>query len=321
MSQDSTPKIDLLEADAAEVLIIIDNYVDVLLPHGPQVERPALAKNGQIPSSTLLAEHGLSLLITMERQGRSHQVLLDAGYTQVGVPHNLDMLGISLTGLEAIVLSHGHMDHFGSLPEVVRRVGRPVTLVAHPDALEGQRFRKTPFGDLVAFPKLSAEQLSAAGAEIVLPQEPYLAASKMWAATGQVPRTTDFEQGMPGAMKDYGQGPVPDPMADDMAIVLNLKDKGLAVISGCAHAGIVNTVRHAVQMTGVDRVYAVIGGFHLGGPAMEPIIDATVRELKAYDPQIVMPMHCTGRNAQAEIERAMGPAYVVSSVGSRVILA
>ena len=321
MSQDSTPKIELLEADAAEVLIVMDNYVDLLLPNGPRVERPVLAKNGRIPSTTLLAEHGLSLLISMERQGRTHQVLLDAGYTQVGVPHNLDMLGVSLTGLEAVVLSHGHMDHFGSLPEVVRRVGRPVTLVVHPDALQGQRYRKTPFGDLVAFPKLSAEQLTAAGAQIVLSQEPYLASSKMWAATGQVPRITDFEHGMPGVVKDYGQGLVPDPLADDMAIVLNLKDKGLAVISGCAHSGIINTVRHAVQMTGVDRVHAVMGGFHLGGPSMEPIIDATVRELKAYGPQIVMPIHCTGRNAQAEIERAMGSAYVVSSVGSRVILA
>jgi 7,8-dihydropterin-6-yl-methyl-4-(beta-D-ribofuranosyl)aminobenzene 5'-phosphate synthase len=316
----SPARIGLMEADAVQVFVIMDNYIDLLLPGGARVERPALAKDGVIPSDTLLAEHGLSLLITVRRGVESTQVLLDAGYSQVGVPHNLDMLGVSLKDVEAVVLSHGHMDHFGALPEVVRRVGRPVPLVVHPEALAGKRFRKTPAGVIDRFPPLPAEELDAAGAILTWAKEPYLAPSALWAASGGVSRTTEFEKGMPGALMDTGDGMVPDPLADDMAIIINLKDKGLVVISGCAHAGIINTVRHAIQLTGQDKVHAVIGGFHLSGAAFEPIIGRTVEELKAWHPQVVMPMHCTGRKAQAALEKDLGPAFVVASVGAKLSL-
>ncbi len=316
----NSPRLELLEADAAEVLVLMDNYSDVLLPGGGRVERPPLARDGAIPADTLLAEHGLSLLITAHRGGDSAQVLLDAGYSQVGVPHNLDLLGVDLGGLEAVVLSHGHMDHFGALPQVLERVGRPLPLVVHPAALEGRRYLQIPTGARVAFPPLAAETLTAAGAELTWAEEPYLPSSRLWAASGAVPRVTDFEKGMPGALKDTGQGPAPDSMPDDMAIVLRLKGKGLAVISGCAHAGIVNTVRHAQALCGEEKVHAVIGGFHLGGPAFEPIIGRTVQELKAMAPEVVMPMHCTGRKAQAALEEAFGQAFALSSVGTTLHL-
>lgn len=312
--------VQLLEADSAQVLVLMDNYSDLLLPGSQRVQRPDLAKDGQILPTTLLAEHGLSLLITIERAGEASQVLLDAGYSQVGLPHNLDLLGISLTEVEAVVLSHGHMDHFGALPQVLQRVGRPVPLVLHPAAAEQNRFRKTPDGQLQKFSPLPLEELKAGGAELTWAEEPYLAPSRLWAATGGVKRGTDFEKGMPGALKDQGQGLKPDPLADDMAIVLNLKNKGLAVISGCAHAGIVNTVRHAVEMTGCEKVHAVIGGFHLSGAAFEPIIGRTVDELKVWQPKVVMPMHCTGRKAQAALEHGLGDAYVLASVGANLRL-
>jgi 7,8-dihydropterin-6-yl-methyl-4-(beta-D-ribofuranosyl)aminobenzene 5'-phosphate synthase len=314
------PSIKLLEADSADVLVLMDNYIDLLLPDSERVQRCGLAKDGQIPSTTLLAEHGLSLLITIQQGGDSTQVLLDAGYTDVGVPHNLDLLGVSLTGVEAVVLSHGHMDHFGALPEVLRRVGRKVPLVLHPAALEGTRYRKAPDGQMDRFPVLPVAELKDAGAEIIYAEKPYLSASRLWAATGGVKRTTDFEKGMPGALKELDGELEPDPMADDMAIVIDLKDKGLAVISGCAHAGIVNTVRHAISITGRDKINAVIGGFHLSGAAFEPIIGRTSQELMSWEPQVVMPMHCTGRKAQAALESALGDTYVVASVGTTLSL-
>jgi 7,8-dihydropterin-6-yl-methyl-4-(beta-D-ribofuranosyl)aminobenzene 5'-phosphate synthase len=314
------PSIKLLEADSAEVLVLMDNYIDLLLPDSERVQRYGLAKDGQIPSTTLLAEHGLSLLITIHKNGDSIRVLLDAGYTDVGVPHNLDLLGLSLEGVEAVVLSHGHMDHFGALPEVLRRVGRTVPLVVHPAALEGTRYRKTPDGQMDKFPQLPVAELKDAGAEITYAEKPYLSPSRLWAASGGVKRTTDFEKGMPGALKELEGGLEPDPLADDMAIVIDLKDKGLAVISGCAHAGIVNTVRHAISITGRDQVHAVIGGFHLSGAAFEPIIGRTAQELMAWQPQVVMPMHCTGRKAQAALESALGVTYVVASVGTTLNL-
>ncbi len=316
MDADQAARIELTPLDAAEILVLIDNFSDVLLPGGERVERPALAKEGLIPRDTLLAEHGLSLLITSHAGGRSSRVLLDAGYSPLGVPHNLDLLGVSLQGLEAVVLSHGHMDHFGALPEVLRRVGRPVPLVMHPAAMGGARFLKHPQAGRMRFPELPLDDLLAAGAQPAWSPGPYLGQGGLWAASGEVARTTGFETGMPGAVRDDGGGEQPDLLSDDMYLVLHLKGKGLAVISGCAHAGIVNTVRHAREITGVEKVFAVIGGFHLTGPAFEPIIEQTIAELKAFGPQVVMPMHCSGRRAQAALESAMAGQYVLSSVGT-----
>jgi 7,8-dihydropterin-6-yl-methyl-4-(beta-D-ribofuranosyl)aminobenzene 5'-phosphate synthase len=316
MPNSKTGKVALTPVDGVEVLVVIDNYSDVLLPSQGPAQRPPLAAGGEIPRDTLLAEHGLSLLITARTSEQESRVLLDAGYSAVGVPHNLDRLGVSLKGLEAVVLSHGHMDHYGALTEVLRRVGAPLPLVLHPAAASGKRYLNHPVAGTKRFPSLPLDEFTGAGAEPVWAEEPYLGRGGLWAASGEVSRTTDFETGMPGATRDDGAGQVPDPLADDMCLILNLQDKGLVVISGCAHSGIVNTVRHAKALTGVDQVYAVIGGFHLTGPVFEPIIGRTITELEALAPQVVMPMHCSGHRAQVALEAAMGERYVLSSVGT-----
>ncbi len=316
MSSNPTARLALTPVESAEVLVVIDNFSDVLLPGGKRVERPALARDGLIPRETLLAEHGLSLLITARAGGRSCRVLLDAGYSSLGVPHNLDLLGVSLDDLEAVVLSHGHMDHFGALAEVLRRVGGPLPLVLHPAAAGGGRYLNHPRAGKMRFPDLPLDEFTAAGAQPVWAAEPYLGRDGLWAASGEVARTTKFETGMPGAVRDQGGGEEPDTLPDDMFIVLNLAGRGLAVISGCAHAGIVNTVKYAQEITGINEVFAVIGGFHLSGPAFEPIIDQTIAELKAFSPEVVMPMHCSGRRAQAALEAEMTDQYVLSSVGT-----
>lgn len=320
MDNPKDARINLTPLDSAEVLVVIDNFSDVLLPGDERIKRPALAQEGRIGRETLLAEHGLSLLVTANVDGRSSRVLLDAGYSASGVPHNLDLLGVSLEGVEAVVLSHGHMDHFGALPEALRRVGRPVPLVMHPAAVGGKRYLKHPLAGNMRFPEVPLDELTAAGGQTVWAEGPYLGEYGLWAASGEVARTTSFETGMPGAVRDDGDGEKPDTLPDDMYLVLNIKDKGLAVISGCAHAGIVNSVRHARQITGVDQVYAVVGGFHLTGPAFEPIIDRTIEELSSFGPEVVMPMHCSGRRAQAALESAMPGQYVLSSVGSVLCL-
>jgi 7,8-dihydropterin-6-yl-methyl-4-(beta-D-ribofuranosyl)aminobenzene 5'-phosphate synthase len=153
-----------------------------------------------------------------------------------------------------------------------------------------------------------------------LSADAYVSDSGLWAATGSIDRTTDFEKGMPAAVMEAGGEIVPDPVAEDQAVVLHLADKGLVVISGCAHAGIVNTVRHARRMTGVDRVHAVVGGFHLGGSHFEPIIEPTIAALQALDPDVVVPMHCTGRRATNRLQAVFGPKFGLSSVGTTLRL-
>jgi 7,8-dihydropterin-6-yl-methyl-4-(beta-D-ribofuranosyl)aminobenzene 5'-phosphate synthase len=317
----SQAAVELKPADAVEILVLMDNYSDVLLPSTARAARPPLAPGGQIPSTTLLAEHGLSLLITARADAGTSQLLLDAGYTEVGVPHNLDLLRVSLSGLEALVLSHGHMDHFGALGAVLRRVGPGVPVVAHPAAVEGSRYLERPGGaGRARFADIPPDVVACLGERLVLTPGPYVSRSGLWATTGEVTRETAFEKGMPGALRERGGRMVPDQLEDDLAVILHVKGKGLVIISGCAHAGIVNTVRRAQSLTGVERLYALVGGFHLGGPAFAAAVGPTVEAIRALSPQVLVPMHCTGRAAAHRMEEAFGETFILSSVGTTLRL-
>ncbi len=311
----------LTPVEEVEIVTLMDNYSDVLLPGGGKVTRPTLAKGGKIPTDTLLAEHGLSQLVQVRADGRTCSVLFDTGYSPVGVLHNLARLGLDLKGIEAIVLSHGHMDHTGSLKTILKTLEHPVPLVVHPEAFEKDRFLGLPDGTQIQFPHtLDREELTDLGADITLSAEPVFLCGNALLVTGQVPRKTDFEKGFPGAFLMRDGKRETDAIWDDQSMVLHLNQKGLVVISGCAHAGIVNTVRYAQKITGVNRVYAVIGGFHLSGQAFEPIIEQTVAELKKLDLEIIVPMHCTGWKATERFREAFPDSFVLNSVGSRFTL-
>ena len=136
--------------------------------------------------------------------------------------------------------------------------------------------------------------------------------------TGEVDRTTEFEKGMPIHQALRGGDWEPDPLIlDDQAAVLHVRDKGLVVLTGCGHAGIVNIVRYAKKLTGIDEVYAVIGGFHLTGGLFEPIIPQTIAALVAESPAIVVPAHCTGWKAVHRLASELPDAFVPNSVGTR----
>ncbi len=311
----------LTPVDEVELVTLMDNYSDVLLPSGGVVTRPTLAHGGEIPTDTLLAEHGLSQLVRIGTNSEIWSVLFDTGYSPVGVPHNLARLGLDLKEIEAIVLSHGHMDHTGSLKALLKTLDRQVPLVVHPEAFQNDRFLRLPDRRELHFPQpLDQAQLAELGAEIIHSGEPVSLFKNSLLVTGQVPRNTDFEKGFPGAFLVKNGKEEPDAIWDDQSMVAHLKDKGLVVISGCAHAGIINTVQYARELTGVDTVYALIGGFHLTGPAFEPIIDRTVAELKKLDPKVIVPMHCTGWKAIQKISEAFPEGFVLNSVGSRITL-
>ncbi len=286
-----------LEAvDRVEMLTLVDNYVDVLLAGGPGFTRAGLVRKGEgeIPRHTLMAEHGLSLLITVYRDGVSHAVLLDTGYNSATMLHNMDYLNVDPANIEAVVLSHGHMDHSGGLHPLLEKLGRTVTVVAHPDVFR-HRFLVRPQLGKLSFPVTAdKENFRKLNAEFVDASGPVFLADNTILTTGEVPRTTGFEKGMPGAFLEEGGEMVPDSIRDDQAVLIKLAGRGLVVISGCAHAGIINSIRYAKQLTDESRVAAVIGGFHLSGSDMEPVIDSTLSELKQLSPDLIMPMHCTG---------------------------
>jgi 7,8-dihydropterin-6-yl-methyl-4-(beta-D-ribofuranosyl)aminobenzene 5'-phosphate synthase len=313
----------LKEVDRVEVLTLMDNYTDVLLKDTDIITRPHTSKGGRIETDTFLAEHGLSLLISVQKGQERHTILFDAGYTSIGVPHNLKKLGIDIrnTGLECIVISHGHMDHTGALYPVLDMLDSPIPLIVHPGVFFSPRYVVRDDGSRDMFPDtLVKSDLEKHGAEVRESKGPSLIADNTILVTGEVERTTDFELGFPNALMERDGDLVKDPISDDQSIVINLKDKGLVLISGCAHAGIINTLLYARKITGLDNVQMILGGFHLSGPVFEPIIERTITELKKADPEVIVPMHCTGWKAIKRISEAFPSEFCLNSVGSRFTL-
>ncbi len=313
--------VSIKPAERVEITTLIDNYVDLLLPPSEIVTRPPLAKGGNILADTLLAEHGLSLLITIYSGGRKNTILFDTGYTKVGVPHNMELLGVNSEAIEAVVISHGHMDHTGALYPILDKMPGRIPLVLHPGAFVYPRYTAAPDGSKRLWPRtLVRDDLKQKNVELVESKTPTLIADDRIMVTGEVERKTGFEKGMPNALLEKDGKFVHDPITEDQAIVVKLKDKGLVVISGCAHAGIVNTVMFAQKTTGEEKVHAVLGGFHLSGPFFEKIHDDTIRELKNMDPEVIVPMHCTGWKAVQRFQKEFSSRFVLNSVGSMITL-
>ena len=313
--------IQLKEVDRVEILTLMDNYVDVLLGSTDVVTRPPLAKGPEIPTDNLLAEHGLSMLVMAYQGKEKHTMLFDTGYTSVGVPHNVEFLEVDLSQVEALVLSHAHMDHTGSLFTVLDRIDKSIPLVVHPEAFVWPRYLGLDDGRKLRFPRtLVKPDLEHRKVELVVTKTPTLLAHDLVAVTGEVERVTEFEKGLPNALLERNGKLEKDPIADDQSLILNLKGKGLVVISGCAHAGIINTIFHAQKITGISEVYAVIGGFHLSGPFFEPIIEETIEELKQMEPAVLVPMHCTGWKAIERFSQEFPESFILNSVGSKFTL-
>jgi 7,8-dihydropterin-6-yl-methyl-4-(beta-D-ribofuranosyl)aminobenzene 5'-phosphate synthase len=313
-------KIKLKKASNVSVRTIIENYTQSLLPSNGRVERAKLAKDG-VRKPPLLAEHGLSLLIDVCDGPEQHYVLMDFGGSKIGVPHNLEILEIDVNEIEAFVISHGHHDHVGSIFEILSSLkNKPRPVVVHPDAFLQTRFHKFPDGRRVPIPGLKESVIEETGNEMILAESPTLLAGDYVLATGQIPMTNDFEKGVPTAFYEKDGKEYKDHISDDMAVILDVKDKGLVVITGCGHAGVINTIRYAKEITGAEKIYGVIGGFHLIGNMGEAIIERTIEEMKKFDPEIIVPSHCTGLKAIQEFEKNFPAAFVLNASGTKVRL-
>src|SRR6266516_5941166 len=309
---------NLLPVDAADVTILVDNALDILLP-SDEVARRAPLHYDWSEREQLIAEHGYSLLLAVQRESRAESVLYDAGLGRRTVMHNMDVLEVRANDLRAIILSHGHADHHGGLEGMVQRIGRrKLPIVLHPDAWRERRV-VFPTGHEIRMPPPSHADLDREGIEIIEERGPSLLLDGMVLVTGQVERVTDFEKGFPLQQAHTDHGWEPDTWIwDDQAVVCNVKDKGLVVLSSCSHAGAINVLRHAQRITGVEKIHAFVGGLHLSGAIFEAIIPPTIAELGKIGPTIVVPGHCTGWKATHELARTLPEAYVQTSVGTRL---
>jgi 7,8-dihydropterin-6-yl-methyl-4-(beta-D-ribofuranosyl)aminobenzene 5'-phosphate synthase len=229
---------------------------------------------------------------------KTNTFLFDGGVSENGVIHNADLLGIRIDQISGIILSHGHFDHFTGLPNVLKRTSSErsstVDIFLHPDAFL-RRWEIYPDGKRARLPFLDEKLLKELGATIGKNSEAKLFptdARSSLLITGEIPRNTSFERGFPfqyaekphnGVDDEKNMNLVPDPLVkDDQAIVVNIRNEGLVIITGCGHAGIINTINYAKQVTGIEKVYAVVGGFHLpaDGGVFEEAIDPTLKELQ-----------------------------------------
>ncbi len=312
----------------ANVTILVDNLADLLTRSTDEVKRFA--------DGPLIAEHGFSALIDLPSE--KLRVLWDVGASASTVLENLRRMEIDPASIDAIALSHGHWDHVAGLSEVLRAVRRfpepkmfpagaadeelvqhaqpsTIPVVVHPAAFrERWGFLKDGrrYGPIRATNRAEWEAL---GAAVIESEGPYRIAEGCW-ATGYVPRESFETAGRSGETRFRdGDRFLADDIEEDQSIVVHVEGKGLVVVAGCAHAGIVNTVRHARSISGIDRVHAVLGGFHLGRTTEEDI-ERTVDAIAEMRPAMVVPSHCTGFAAMRRFAERMPDAFVLGTVGT-----
>jgi 7,8-dihydropterin-6-yl-methyl-4-(beta-D-ribofuranosyl)aminobenzene 5'-phosphate synthase len=317
---------DLEPVDSVSVTTLMDNVTDVFMPdQGPAHRAPALA--GGRPAATmsdgetldaLVAEHGFSVLVEVSKGGTGHRILFDTGTSPDGVVDNMRRLDVDPSLVEVIVCSHGHFDHTTGLDGLARRLGAAsLPVLVHPDFWHRRRVL-IPGRDPKEIPSTSRRALVDAGFEVVEEQQPSFLFEGSVLITGEVPRVTGYEPGFPSQQAWLGGAWQPDPLVlDDQALIVDVKDKGLVVITGCGHAGVVNICRYAGRLAKERPVYAVMGGFHLNGPVFEPLIPRVLDDLAALGPKVVVPAHCTGWRAQHAMGARFGEAFIPNSVGTR----
>ena len=313
------------------ITTLVDNVFDALLTGDDRVSRvepgTAWESAAQFEDGCtdpgLRAEHGFAALVSVRREATTTTLLFDTGLTPDGMVVNASRMGVDLSGVHGVVLSHGHFDHVGGLVGLAGRRGpRALPMVVHPRAWTRRRLAP-PNHDVFELPTLSRRALEGEGFEVVERREPSLLVDGCVLITGEVDRTTEFERGMPPLHQAWnGAGWEHDALVpDDQALVVHVRGRGLVVLTGCGHAGAVNIVRQAQRLTGVDRLHALLGGLHLSGPAFEPVIPPTVAALTELAPALLVPAHCSGWRAQHALAAALPEAWLPTSSGSTYLMA
>lgn len=322
----------LRPVERLEVQVLVDNVMDILStnPDFVQSEQEYHIQRGVpvLGGDTYCCGHwGHSSVLTLHADGRKHGLLFDAGPEGHAVERNGARLAVDFGSIEAAVLSHGHWDHAGGLPAALRLIygangGRPVPCYLHPGMFASRANRRKDGGVQRLRDVPGPAELESAGAAPQVTTEPALACEGHAFVSGEIPRITSYERGLPRQMRRTadGQDWEPDPLImDERFLAVHVQGKGLVVFSACSHAGIVNVLSEARRLFPEVPPHAVVGGMHLAGADTEPIIPDTVRDLAGFELRWIVPCHCTGWRAVTALVNAFGEDRVApGAVGKRI---
>lgn len=331
--------LDVPVVDKLAIKVLVDGAFDLFLRPG-QVNGVSIAPAGGFSDyrRSLHNEWGLSLWLESQRGDQRRNMMLDYGYTPEVLANNMELIGVDPSKLDALIVSHGHYDHFGGLIGFLDRYRNvlPADVKLYAGGEDNFCHRvsrsRTP-GQFTDFGMLDRRALGARKVTTVLAEDPVVIAGQAF-TTGRIKRTS-IEKVLPNTMVEFGVKDgagcdsarylpaemvgkvVPDEHIHEHATCFHVKDRGLVVISSCGHVGIVNSVRQAQEVSGVEKVHAIVGGFHLG-PAPKDYLEQVVGEIRKLKPDVLIPMHCSGLNFVQEARIQMPANLLLSTTGARI---
>jgi len=267
-----------------------------------------LAEDSVLYESPYLGQHGVSFLLEGISGKERKNILIDVGQNSEALLHNMKIMGISPSIIDAVILTHCHYDHTQGITTMLRHIGKKdLPVIAHTDLFR-LHFITEPYHRLVGImPGDSKNEIERAGGSISLSKEPVMIMPGIM-TTGEVPRRNDFEKVGIALKTIENRNIVDDGMLDDTSLIANINDIGLVIITGCSHAGIINIVSYAKEITGVSKVEAIIGGLHLVDAA-DDVINRTVKELDTMNVSWISAGHCTGFKAQVKMYHTFGERF------------
>ncbi len=304
----------IIEVDKLTIWVLTDNYFDTLRPDNKITRRYRV-----VPGKSIHAEHGLAYYLETVVDGKANACMFDYGLDPVGVMNNIALLGLDVGKTRAFGLSHGHFDHFMAAIEILKsnqaRIAKGTPFYVGDETFYRRYLLRPEGGEAMDIGQLKKEDIEALGLKVVEVKSSTQIIPGAY-FTGNIERVTDYEKVPPSLLIKRGEQPEPDDFRGEQAFFFKLKGKGLVILSGCAHAGIVNTVKHAQKISSSEKIHAVLGGFHLINAKPE-IIQKTVADIKALKPDYVVPTHCTGFEAIVAFKQEMPEEFIINTAGTQ----
>ena len=302
------------EVEKLTVWVLTDNYYDANVRDSKITKRYRA-----VPGKSIHSEHGLSFYVETVIDGKTSACMFDYGLDPVGVMNNIALLGLDIGKANTFSLSHGHWDHYGTAVSILKQNqsriagGTPFYVgeeaFFHRYSLRPGRTEPDDLG------QLKREDIEALGLKVVEVKNPLQIIPGAY-FTGNIERVTTYEKVPPTLLIKRGEKPEPDDFRGEQSVFFNVRGKGLVVLTSCAHAGIVNTVKHAQKIVGTEKIHAVMGGFHLINAKPE-VIQNTVADIKAMKPDYVVTMHCTSFEANVVFSREMPNEFILNTCGTQ----